>query len=89
MLQTLRQSISAPGSAKPSVAQATSAWRATLDRSINSPTPAYRAYFDRALADSCRSFALLHNSTTPEQRERAVRRLAAYERDARELALKP
>ena len=89
MLQTLRQSISAPGSAKPSVAQATSAWRATLDRSINSPTPAYRAYSERALADSCRSFAQLHNSTTPEQRERAVRRLAAYERDARELALKP
>jgi hypothetical protein len=27
----------------------------------------------------------LHNSTTPEQRERAVKRLKAYERDFREL----
>ena len=89
MLQTLRQSTSVPGGPRPSAAQVTSALRATLERSINSPTPAYRAYADKALADSCKSFALLHNSTTPEQRERAVRRLAAYERDARELALKP
>ena len=89
MLQTLRQSISVPGGPRPTVAQATSAVRALLERSIDSPTQAYRAYADRALLDSCKSFAQLHNSTTAEQRERAVRRLAAYERDARELAIKP
>ena len=38
------------------------------------------------MVDNCRAFAQLHNSTTAEQRERAGRRLAAYERDARELA---
>ena len=89
MLQTLRQSISVPGGPRPGVALATGAWRAVLERSISSPNPAYLAYADRAVNDSCKSFALLHNSTTPEQRERAARRLAAYERDARELASKP
>ena len=84
LLQTLR-SISAVAP-RPSVAQATSALRAYLDRSINSPNPAYRAYSDRSILESCRSIAQLHNATTPEQRERATRRLAAYERDARELA---
>ena len=86
LLQTLRN-VSATGPApRPGVAQATSALRAYLDRSINSPNPVYRAYSERSIQDSCRSIAQLHNATTPEQRERAVRRLAAYERDARELA---
>ena len=84
LLQTLR-SISAVAP-RASVAQATSALRAYLDRSIHSPNPAYRAYADRSILESCRSIAQLHNATTPEQRERATRRLAAYERDARELA---
>ena len=37
-------------------------------------------------AESCNAFAIVHNSTTAKQRERAVKRLAAYARDARELA---
>ena len=89
MLQALRQITSAAGAPRPTAAQATAILRATLERSVNSPNPAYRAYAERAITDSCRTFAQLHNSTTAEQRERAVRRLAAYERDARELALKP
>jgi hypothetical protein len=88
-LQALRQAGTPPGGPRPSVAQATASLRAVLERSVNSPNPAYRAYADRAVNDSCKTFAQLHNSTTPEQRERAMRRLAAYERDARELALKP
>jgi hypothetical protein len=89
MLQALRQFTAAPGAPRPAVAEATATLRAVLDRSVNSPNPAYRAYAERAISDSCRTFAQLHNSTTPEQRERAARRLAAYERDARELALNP
>ena len=54
-------------------------------RANQSPNPAYRAYSDKLTQESCVSFSLLHYSTTPEQRARAVRRLAAYERDAREL----
>ncbi len=86
MLQALRQfSLASPG-ARPTAAQATAALRAILERSITSPNLVYRAYADKAIIDSCKTFAQLHNSTTPEQRERAARRLAAYERDARELA---
>lgn len=84
--QTLRFVNGTSGSAKPDTAQATTALRAYLERSINSPNPAYRAYTDKAVLDNCNTFAQLHNSTTAEQRTRAVRRLGAYERDARELA---
>ena len=84
--QTLRQVSGAAGNPKPSVAQATAALRAYLERSVNSPNPAYRAYSDKAIQESCRTFAQLHNSATTEQRVRAARRVAAYERDARELS---
>ena len=86
LLQTLRQIGSAAANPRPTVAQATLALRAYLERSVNSPNPAYRAYADRAIQDSCKSLSQLHNSSTSEQRDRAVRRLAAHERDARELA---
>lgn len=82
LLQTLRQ---IQGNKVPA-SQATVALRGYVERSIHSPNLAYRAYSDKALLDNCRAFAQLHNSTTAEQRERAVRRLAAYERDIRELA---
>ena len=88
-LQVLRLASAPPGATRPTAAQVTAALRAALERTVNSPNPAYRAYSDRALSDSCKAFAQLHNSTTAEQRERAMRRLADYERDARELALKP
>jgi hypothetical protein len=80
LLQTLRQI-----SGRTNVTEATSALRAYVDRSLNSPNPVYRAYIEKIIAESCTQFAQLHNSTTFEQRTRAVRRLAAYERDAREL----
>ena len=86
VIQALREATASP---PPSAAQATALFRATLERTVNSPDPAYRSYAERAISDSCRTFAQLHNSTTAEQRERAARRLAAYERDARELSLKP
>lgn len=86
LLQTLRAIGAAAPAPRPGVPQAIAALRAYLDRSINSPNPVYRAYSDRAILDSCKTIAQLHNATTPEQRERATRRLAAYERDARELA---
>ena len=89
LLQTLRQTSNVSGDSKPSPSQAAAALRAYLERAVNSPNPAYRAYLDKEIVDNCRTFAQLHNSTTAEQRERAVRRLAAYERDARELAAQP
>lgn len=86
LLQTLRQITGAGGTAsKPGPADASAALRAYVERSINSPNPAYRAYNDKIILESCTLFTQLHNSTTADQRARAVRRLAAYERDAREL----
>lgn len=38
------------------------------------------------LAQACRTFASLHNRTTPAQRDTALQRLRAYQRDMKELA---
>lgn len=84
ILQTLR-SVSGVSGTKPSQADALTALRAVLDRSMNSPNPVFRAYNEKLIAESCAVFSKVHNTTTPDQRARAVRRLAAYERDAREL----
>ena len=87
LLQTLRLTSGlAGGDAKPTATQATGALRAYLERFVSSPNPAYRAWSDNAILEGCKTVALLHNNTTPAQRERAQRRLAGYERDARELA---
>ncbi len=85
VLQTLRN-VSGANGAKPSQADALTALRAVLDRSMNSPNAAFKAYNDKLIAESCAVFSGVHNTTTPDQRARAVRRLAAYERDARELS---
>ncbi len=88
LLETLR-SVSGTGSnnvAASDTAQALVALRAYVERVSRSPDPLYRAYADTALQENCQTYARLHNSTTAEQRSRAVVRLAAYERDARELS---
>jgi Family of unknown function (DUF6279) len=86
LLQTLRRaSGAAPGSAKPAAPEVLAQLRAYRDRVARSPNTTYQAYSDRLTQESCASFAALHNSTTPEQRRRAIGRLGAYERDAREL----
>ena len=86
--QTLRvvsgQSTQSNG-AKPSAAEVQVLLRAYLDRMARSPNLEYRAYSDKLTQESCATFASLHNSTSKEQRDRAARRLAAYERDVREL----
>ncbi len=79
-MQTLRQV-----SGKTSQAEVLKALRGYLDRSFYSPNPVYRAYGQRLTDESCALFAQIHNTTTPEQRTRAVRRLADYGRDALEL----
>lgn len=60
--------------------------RGYVERALTPPGAAARAYQDALVAEGCRHFAILHNSTTAEQREAAVRRLRAYQRDLRELA---
>lgn len=91
MLETLR-GVAGAGNNSPSgaeTAQTTAALRAYAERTARSPDPIYRAYADTSMQESCQTFARLHNSTSAEQRNRAVARLAAYERDARELSTQP
>ncbi len=86
LMQNLRNiSGQAPGVPRPNAAEALAQLRAYIARLNQSPDTTYRAYSARLVRESCASFATLHNSTTSEQRRRAVGRLAAYERDAREL----
>ena len=70
---------------KPGPAEVLTLLRGYLERLAKPLNAEYRAYSDKITQESCATFATLHNSTSKEQRDRAVRRLAAYERDAREL----
>lgn len=59
---------------------------ALFDRTVNSPDPAYRSYFEAITREGCTAVAQLHNSTTQAQRAKAVRTLQGYEEDFRTLA---
>lgn len=67
-------------------AQAKSAVRGYFERSLHSPNPAYRSYQERLTSDNCKMLALLHNSTSPAQRAKAVETLGDYAQDFRILA---
>jgi hypothetical protein len=83
LLQTLRRTTD------PAVSEADARglMRAYLDRAAQSPDTTYRAWQDQLLQEGCRLFAAVHESTTPQQREQAARRLRAYQRDLRDLAV--
>lgn len=57
-----------------------------LARAQHAPDPAYRAWQEGLVQEGCRVFSAVHHSTTQAQREHAIRRLRAYQRDLRELA---
>jgi hypothetical protein len=57
-----------------------------IERVQRSPDPDYRRYQDQVMEEGCRHSAAIHDSTTAAQREQAVRRLRAYQRDLRELS---
>ena len=57
-----------------------------IERVQRSPDPDYRRYQDQVMEEGCRYSAAIHDSTTAAQREQAVRRLRAYQRDLRELS---
>lgn len=60
--------------------------RAWLDRAWHAPDPAYRSWQEGLVQEGCRLFSAVHHSTTPAQRDQAVKRLRAYQRDLRELS---
>lgn len=85
-LDTLRAITATPGLP---AAQARAALRGYLQRTLESPDAAWRARRDAWQQEMCRGFAALHAGTTAAQREAAVRRLRAYQRDLQELAAAP
>ena len=62
------------------------ALRGLAERYRRSPVPQYLAYQQRQIDEGCQGFAAAHNAATPAQRDHAVKRLKAYERDLRDLA---
>ena len=59
--------------------------RGLHDRAVNSPDPIYRNQQNKLRQENCRTFAALHNSTTPSQRSKALETLKGYETDLRAL----
>ena len=60
--------------------------RGWMDRLEHSADPAARAYQDALLQEGCATFAAVHQVTSPAQREHAVRRLRAWQRNLRDLS---
>jgi hypothetical protein len=82
LLQTLRKLAGQPIALDDARVQV----RGYLRRLQESPDAAWRAYEQTLLQEGCATFSMLHNSTTPAQREAGVRRLRGYQRDLWELA---
>jgi hypothetical protein len=78
LLQTVREAQATPARAEQLV-------RGHIARIRRSPDPGYEAYNQELVRQGCAQFALLHNSTTAEQRANAVRVLKGYEDDLRTL----
>jgi Family of unknown function (DUF6279) len=60
-------------------------WERWMQPSAETDRQRWRHWIEQG----CRNLAELHNSTSTEQRQRAARRLRAYEKDLRELAGRP
>lgn len=85
VLQTLGKTMATGTVIQPDAAALQNQIRSLLSRSIASPDAAYRNYLDATTQDSCVNLAELHNTTTPEQRKKAVQVLAGYEQDLKVL----
>ena len=92
MLQALRSlaSPSAVGSAAmtPAAAKTVAAGTAlegVFSRAVFSPDISFREHAKKLRTHNCQTFADVHNSTTPAQRQKALARLQGYEQDLRAL----
>jgi hypothetical protein len=81
-LQTLRRLAGQPVD----FSEARRLLRGLLERAQQSPDPAYRSYQRALMEEACQNASVLHNSTSAAQREAAVQRLQAYQRDLRDLS---
>jgi hypothetical protein len=85
ILQALRKLAGQPLA----LSEARTAIHQLVERGLHSPDARYRAYEDTLFRQGCTNLAAVHQSTTPQQRLSAVRRLRAYQRDLEELAAEP
>jgi hypothetical protein len=84
-LQTLAQLLALRAGSAPAEKTA-SAIRELMERNTNkSPDTAYRDYAGKLVTDGCRIFAELHNSTSAQQRNKAIQTLNGYENDLKAL----
>jgi hypothetical protein len=82
LLSALQRASQSNSSALPQVeADLWAVWQ----RVLVPPDPAGKAMVQKMVQQGCENLAQLHNSTSPEQRLRAARRLRAYEQDLRDL----
>lgn len=84
--QDLVQTLARIGEGGSAAADGPARIRAYVERVRQSPDAGYRAWQEQLLQENCRTFAAVHASTTPAQREHAVERLRGYQRELRELA---
>ena len=82
LLSALQKASQSSASALPKVeADLWAVWQ----RWLSPPDATGRAVVQKMVQQGCDNLAQLHNSTSPEQRQRAARRLRAYEQDLRDL----
>lgn len=86
--QDLQHTLQALAGNKMTLAQAQERIQALLGRSLQSPNASYRAHMEQLLQNNCNTFAQLHNSTTPAQRQKLIARLKGFEDDARTLMVR-
>jgi hypothetical protein len=84
LLSTLRQVTQSKATSDQVEAALMGVWQ----RWFMPPDEAGRALVQKMTQQACDNLAQLHNSTSPEQRQRVARTLRAYERDIRDL-IKP
>jgi hypothetical protein len=84
LLSTLRQLTQSKATSDQVEAALMGVWQ----RWFMPPDEAGRALVQKMTQQACDNLAQLHNSTSPEQRQRVARTLRAYERDIRDL-IKP
>lgn len=81
-LRVLRE-LQAPGT---SADRARQQVRGLLERALRSPDPQYREHQEAMVQHQCGVWAAVHQAATPTQRQIALRRLQAWQRDLNELA---
>ncbi len=88
MLGTLRRlrSSGAPQTQAQTQAQAEQAWLAYLARALSPPVPAHREQQEHSIEEGCQIYAQLQRQATPEQRDKAAKRLRGWASDVQALS---